>query len=315
MAHATERVDLMTYVTCPTVRYHPAVVAQKAATVQLLADGRFTLGLGSGENLNEHVVGEGWDAVATRQDLLEEAIEVIRALHTGELVDHHGEYFRVESARIWDLPEGGVPIGVAVSGEKSITRFGPLADHMVAVEPKPTLVDAWNATQGAPTIGWPAAPRHRADPDLLGPGREGRCRAGPRPVPVVRRRVVGQRRPADDGGLRRRDPVRPPRGRRGLDPVRPGPRRHRRGRGGVQGGRVHRPGAGADRRRSPGAVPRRGRRATAGAPALLRHEVPSECVPRLAWRRRERSAPGVARGGRHTRCARESRHNRCEGGH
>jgi len=143
----------MTYVTCPTVRYHPAVVAQKAATVQLLADGRFTLGLGSGENLNEHVVGEGWDAVATRQDLLEEAIEVIRALHTGELVDHHGEYFRVESARIWDLPEGGVPIGVAVSGEKSITRFGPLADHMVAVEPKPTLVDAWNATQGAPTIG------------------------------------------------------------------------------------------------------------------------------------------------------------------
>ena len=67
VAHVTERVDLMTYVTCPTMRYHPAVVAQKAATVQLLADGRFTLGLGSGENLNEHVVGEGWPTIKTRQ--------------------------------------------------------------------------------------------------------------------------------------------------------------------------------------------------------------------------------------------------------
>jgi G6PDH family F420-dependent oxidoreductase len=153
VAHATERVELMTYVTCPTMRYHPAVVAQKAATVQLLADGRFTLGLGSGENLNEHVVGERWPTVATRQDMLGEAIEVIRALHTGELVDHHGEHFRVESARIWDLPEGGVPIGVAVSGEASIARFAPLADHLVAVEPKAELVDGWNATQGAPMIG------------------------------------------------------------------------------------------------------------------------------------------------------------------
>jgi G6PDH family F420-dependent oxidoreductase len=121
--------------------------------VQLLADGRFTLGLGSGENLNEHVVGERWPTVATRQDMLGEAIEVIRALHTGELVDHHGEHFRVESARIWDLPEGGVPIGVAVSGEASIARFAPLADHLVAVEPKAELVDGWNATQGAPMIG------------------------------------------------------------------------------------------------------------------------------------------------------------------
>ncbi|KRE42570.1 LLM class F420-dependent oxidoreductase [Knoellia sp. Soil729] len=153
VAHATERVDLMTYVTCPTLRYHPAVIAQKAATIQLLADGRFTLGLGSGENLNEHVVGERWPAVATRQDMLEEAIEVIRSLHTGELVDHHGEHFRVESARIWDLPDGGVPIGVAVSGEESIARFGPLADHLVAVEPKAELVKGWNETEGAPRIG------------------------------------------------------------------------------------------------------------------------------------------------------------------
>ena len=108
VAQATQRIELMTYVTCPTMRYHPAVVAQKAATLQLLADGRFTLGLGSGENLNEHVVGEGWPGVDTRQAMLAEAIQVIRALHAGDLVTFRGDYFGVDSARIWDLPERGV---------------------------------------------------------------------------------------------------------------------------------------------------------------------------------------------------------------
>ena len=124
VAHATERVGLMTYVTCPTIRYHPAVVAQKAATVQLLAEGRFTLGLGSGENLNEHVVGQGWPAVNDRQAMLREAIEIIRELHTGELVDHRGEYFQVDSARIWDLPEQPVEIAVAVAGDRAISGAG-----------------------------------------------------------------------------------------------------------------------------------------------------------------------------------------------
>lgn len=153
VAHATERVDLMTYVTCPTLRYHPAVVAQKAATLQILAEGRFTLGLGSGENLNEHVVGEGWPAIAERQDLLAEAIEVIRALHTGDLVDHRGEFFQVDSARIWDLPEQGVDIGVAVAGDRAIERFAALADHLVAVEPKAAIVEKWNDVEGASRIG------------------------------------------------------------------------------------------------------------------------------------------------------------------
>ena len=117
VSQVTSRVELMTYVTCPTIRYHPAVVAQKAATLQLLSDGRFTLGLGSGENLNEHVVGEGWPSVHVRQDMLQEAVEIIRELHTGELVTYEGEYFRVDSARVWDAPEGGVPIALAVSGD------------------------------------------------------------------------------------------------------------------------------------------------------------------------------------------------------
>ena len=153
VAHATERVGLMTYVTCPTIRYHPAVVAQKAATVQLLAQGRFTLGLGSGENLNEHVVGAGLPALAERQEMLCEAIEIIRELHTGELVDHRGEFFQVDSARIWDLPEQPVEIGVAVGGERAIAELAPLADHLIATEPKGALLKEWNNTEGAPKVG------------------------------------------------------------------------------------------------------------------------------------------------------------------
>jgi G6PDH family F420-dependent oxidoreductase len=144
VAQATSRVGLMTYVTCPTLRYHPAVVAQKAATLQILAEGRFTLGLGAGENLNEHVVGEGWPAIAERQDMLREAIEIIRALHTGELVDYRGDFFQVDSARIWDLPEEGVEIGLAVAGERAVEAFAPLGDHLVAVEPEASLVESWN---------------------------------------------------------------------------------------------------------------------------------------------------------------------------
>ncbi len=153
VAHATDRVELGTYVTCPTMRYHPAVVAQKAATLQVLADGRFFLGLGSGENLNEHVIGEGWPAIDARQDMLAEAITVIRALHDGGLVTHDGDYFRVDSARLWDLPDDRVPIAVAVGGEKAVQQFGPLADHLIGTDPDPELITAWNDTEGAPKVG------------------------------------------------------------------------------------------------------------------------------------------------------------------
>ncbi|GAA1936120.1 LLM class F420-dependent oxidoreductase [Microbacterium aoyamense] len=145
VAHATSRVELMTYVTCPTMRYHPAIVAQKAATLQDLAEGRFILGLGSGENLNEHVIGEGWPAVSARQDMLEEAIAIIRELHTGELTTWEGDYFRVDSARIWDAPDTPVPLALAVSGDESVERFAPLGDHLVAVQPDKDVIDQWDA--------------------------------------------------------------------------------------------------------------------------------------------------------------------------
>lgn len=148
VAQATSTIDLTTYVTAPTIRYHPAIVAQKAATLAILSDDRFTLGLGSGENLNEHVVGEGWPSVAVRQDMLEEAVHLIRELHTGDLVTWEGNYFRVDSARIWDLPDKPVEIGLAVSGTKSIERFAPIADHFITTEPDAELISQWTAVRG-----------------------------------------------------------------------------------------------------------------------------------------------------------------------
>ena len=149
VAHATERVDLYSYVTCPTMRYHPAIVAQQAATVQILSDGRFTLGLGSGENLNEHVVGNGWPAIERRQDMLREAIKIIRELFGAQLVNWRGDYFQVDSARLWDVPDVPVGIAVAMGGTKAVDKFAKLADHLVAVEPDGELVNAWQATRQA----------------------------------------------------------------------------------------------------------------------------------------------------------------------
>jgi G6PDH family F420-dependent oxidoreductase len=153
VAQATSRVGLMTYVTCPTLRYHPAVVAQKAATLQILAEGRFTLGLGSGENLNEHVVGEGWPAIQTRQAMFREAVEIIRELRTGELTDYRGDYFEVDSARLWDVPDEGIELALAVAGDRAIENFAPLGDHLVGVEPESSLIEKWNAVDGSRQIG------------------------------------------------------------------------------------------------------------------------------------------------------------------
>jgi G6PDH family F420-dependent oxidoreductase len=143
-SQVTERLELMTYVTCPTGRYHPAVVAQQAATIGLLSAGRFTLGLGAGENLNEHVIGRGWPAVNERHERLEEAVDIINALFDGGYVNHVGHHYRVDSAKIWDLPENRVPIGVAVSGPQSIAAFAAKADVMIAIEPDPELGSAWD---------------------------------------------------------------------------------------------------------------------------------------------------------------------------
>lgn len=143
VAHATESVELYSYVTCPTIRYHPAIVAQQAATVQILADGRFTLGLGSGENLNEHVVGRGWPTVERRLDMLAEAIKLIRELLSGDLIDFRGEFYEVDSARIWDVPEVPVTIAVSMTGEKALEKLAVAADHLINVAPDREIVEGW----------------------------------------------------------------------------------------------------------------------------------------------------------------------------
>src|SRR5829696_5925984 len=148
-AQATSRIPLRTYVTCPTFRYHPAVVAQKAATLQILSDGRFTLGLGAGENLNEHVVGGGWPPADVRQEMLVEAIQIIRELFDGEgYTNVRGEHFDVESAKLWDLPEKQMPIcfdtdqKAAVARAHGLFRWFGLGWKVNAELPGPSAFDA-----------------------------------------------------------------------------------------------------------------------------------------------------------------------------
>lgn len=158
VAQATDAIGLMTYVTAPTFRYHPAVVAQQAATLQIIADNRFTLGVGSGEALNEHIVGGGWPGANTRQARLVEALEIINALFDGGYVTYEGEYFHVDSAKLWDLPDVRVPIGAAVSGRQSCDLFAPLAQVMVAIEPDAELTKMWDEARSTAS---PQATQHR----------------------------------------------------------------------------------------------------------------------------------------------------------
>ncbi|MDR7300210.1 TIGR03557 family F420-dependent LLM class oxidoreductase [Haloactinomyces albus] len=149
VTQATERIELMTYVTSPIIRYHPAVVAQKAATIALLSDGRFTLGLGAGENLNEHVVGRDWPPVKVRHEMLSEALDIIDALFGGDYVDYIGRHYRVDSAKLWDLPNKRPPVAIAVSGSRSIRSFAPRADAMISTEPNAQLCRSWDAAGGS----------------------------------------------------------------------------------------------------------------------------------------------------------------------
>jgi G6PDH family F420-dependent oxidoreductase len=148
-AQATSRLPLMTFVTCPTFRYHPAVVAQKAATMGVLSGGRFTLGLGAGENLNEHVIGGGWPAPRVRHERLAEAAEIIRGLFGGDYFSYRGRHFEVERAKLYDLPEVPVPIGIAASGPESVKVAAEHADCLIATEPDGSLVDGFNQGGGS----------------------------------------------------------------------------------------------------------------------------------------------------------------------
>src|SRR5919109_184327 len=148
IAHATKRLRLGTGVTCPTVRVHPAIMAQAAATAAAMTEGRFFFGVGTGENLNEHVVGQGWPETEVRQERLREAIEIIRLLWRGGYHSHHGRHFTVENARLYTLPKTLPPIMVAVGGSKSAELAGRLGDGMVGTSPNKETMKKFEAAGG-----------------------------------------------------------------------------------------------------------------------------------------------------------------------
>jgi len=148
IAEATDALRLGTGVTCPTTRIHPAIIAQAAATSEALMPGRFFLGVGSGEALNEHIVGDRWPETDVRLEMLEEAVEVIRLLWQGGMQSHHGRHYTVENARIYTLPDPAPPIHVAAAGTKSAELAGRIGDGLVSTAPKPDVVDAWKRAGG-----------------------------------------------------------------------------------------------------------------------------------------------------------------------
>jgi len=145
---------ITTAVTCPTVRIHPALVAQAAATSALLTGDRFTLGVGSGEALNEHITGAAWPSADVRLDMLEEAVEVIRALWTGDVVNHRGRYYTVDHARLYSVPSRPPELFVSAFGPKAVDLAARIGDGLVGVAPSAEAVRRFkDATGGKPAVG------------------------------------------------------------------------------------------------------------------------------------------------------------------
>ena len=137
-----------TAVTCPTIRIHPAIIAQAAATAAVQLGGRFVLGVGSGEALNEHVLGDPWPSVGVRLEMLEEAIDVIRELHRGQEISHHGKHYEVQEARIYTCPEQPVPIYVSGFGPQAAQFAGRIGDGFCTTMPDEELVKAFRENGG-----------------------------------------------------------------------------------------------------------------------------------------------------------------------
>ncbi|WP_433887610.1 TIGR03557 family F420-dependent LLM class oxidoreductase [Streptomyces sp. CA-111067] len=144
-----------TLVTCPTVRIHPAVNAQAAATAAVLTGGGFRFGLGSGEALNEHVLGDPWPGADERLDRLEEAVEVIRKLFSGRQITHRGPHYTVENARLYTLPDEPVPLYISGFGPKAAELAGRIGDGFVTMQPDADLVAAFRRAggEGKPVVG------------------------------------------------------------------------------------------------------------------------------------------------------------------
>ncbi|MGR6320410.1 TIGR03557 family F420-dependent LLM class oxidoreductase [Micromonospora soli] len=170
IAAKTTTLGLATGVTCPSVRYHPAIIAQAAATLALISDGRFTLGVGAGERLNEHVVGQGFPSVRGRHERLREALEIIRLLWQGGYQSYEGRHLQLEDARVFDLPDTPPVIAVAASGKDSAAMAAELGDGLFATEPKAAIVEDYRAAGGQ-------GPRYAEVPLAWAPDEEQAVRA------------------------------------------------------------------------------------------------------------------------------------------
>lgn len=148
IAQATDDLRLGTAITCPIIRYHPALIAQAAATAGVQMPGRFFLGVGTGENLSEHILGDRWPEHEIRLDMLREAVDIIRTLWEGETTSYHGEYYTVENARIYTLPDELPPIRVAADGPKAARTAGEIGDGLVGVAPDEGLIETFEAEGG-----------------------------------------------------------------------------------------------------------------------------------------------------------------------
>ena len=148
IAATTSRLRLGTGVTCPTIRTHPAIIAQAAATTAAMMPGRFFLGVGTGENLNEHVIGRKWPAAAVRQEMLSEALDVIRLLWKGGNRSHRGRYFRVENACLYTLPKEPPPIYVAAGGPKMGQLAARIGDGLITAGDETKVIKEFNAAGG-----------------------------------------------------------------------------------------------------------------------------------------------------------------------
>ncbi len=149
IAQVTERLRLGTGVTCPTIRVHPAVIAQAAATAAAMMPGRFFLGVGTGENLNEHILGDRWPPADLRREQLAEAVAVIRLLWQGGMQTHRGRHYTVENARVFTLPEEPTPILVAASGPRAAELAGRIGDGLITTAPDPQVLERFAAAGGA----------------------------------------------------------------------------------------------------------------------------------------------------------------------
>lgn len=148
ISQVTDRIGVAVGVTCPTVRIHPAVLAQAVATTSLLLDGRFSFGVGTGEALNEHILGDRWPPPEVRVDMLREAVEVMRGLWSGETVDHDGRFYRVENARIFDPPSTPVPVVVSGFGSTAVDLAAEIGDGYWGHAPDPEIVARYEEQGG-----------------------------------------------------------------------------------------------------------------------------------------------------------------------